>query len=122
MGTYTLLLLIFIPYWIMTLTTPLHLFLIQALILLFPLHSSPANAVFMSHFPLYRRFTYASLLYSISQALIAAITSYGLIYLGNYFGHCGLWVISLPVAVAYLYGIFHFAALEHQAKLYPNLT
>jgi hypothetical protein len=91
-------------------------------ILFFPLHSSPANAVFMSHFPLYRRFTYATLVFSISQALMAAIVSYGLIYLGNYLGYYGLWVISLPIAVLYLYGIFHFTALEHQAKLYPNLS
>jgi MHS family proline/betaine transporter-like MFS transporter len=120
MGVYILLLLVSMPYWIMTLTTPLHLFLIQALILLLPLHSSPANAIFMSHFPLYRRFTYASLLFSFAQALVAAIASYGLIYLGNYFGHYSLWIIPLPIAVAYLYGVFHFTALEHRKKLYRN--
>jgi len=122
MGTYMIFLMIALPYWVMTLTSPFQLFLMQALILLLPLTSSPANAVLMSHFPLYRRFTYAGLLFAFAQALMFVITAFGLVYLGSYFGSFGLWFITLPITVAYLYGVFHFEGLERKFKLYPNLS
>jgi len=115
-------LMLFLPFLIMNLNSPVYLFLIQALILLIPLGAAPADAVFISHFPIYRRVTFASFLYALSRALMFVVTSFGLIYLERYFGHFGIWVIALPITAAYLYGLNHFECLERKRKLYPNLA
>jgi len=113
-GVLGLLLMVSLPFLIRNLTSSAHLFAIQALIVIVALEVMPSVAVFLRHFPIYRRVSYASILFSISKASMYIITSFGLIYLGNYLGHFGLWIITLPTALAYLYGIFHYESLEHQ--------
>ncbi|MDF3033185.1 MAG: transporter [Alphaproteobacteria bacterium] len=119
-GTLGLFLMISLPFLIVNLTSATHLFVIQALIVIMALDATPSLAVFMSHFPLYRRFTFASLLWSLSKALMYVVTSFGLIYLGSYFGHFGLWIIALPTAFGFLYSINHFKELERKRSLYSK--
>jgi MHS family proline/betaine transporter-like MFS transporter len=121
-GFSMLILMILLPFLIVNMDSFVQLFLIQALILLIPLSAAPADAVFISHFPIYRRVTFSSFLYALSRALMFVITSFGLIYLSRHFGHFGIWTISLPVTAAYLYGLHHFEGLERKLKLYPNLS
>jgi MFS family permease len=111
-------LMVCLPFLIMNFTNATQLFLIQAFILVLALDDVPSFAVFMSHFPLYRRFTFATVLWSLSRALMYVITSFGLIYLGSYFGYYGLWIIALPTAFAFLYGVSHFKELERKRSLY----
>lgn len=99
------------------------LFLIQILSVCLTLSPIPASAVFMSHMPVFRRFTYASLLYAISRALMAVITSFGLVFLTEFFGYWGLYFIMIPLAISYLWGIAHFEKLEnisHQSKMFSG--
>ncbi|MCE3230615.1 MAG: transporter [Alphaproteobacteria bacterium] len=117
-GILGLFLMLSLPFLIINLTSAAQLFVIQALIVMMALDTIPSFAVFMSHFPLYRRFTFASVLWSLSRALMFVITSFGLIYLGSYFGHFGLWIIGLPTAFGFLYGINHFKELERKRSLY----
>ncbi|MCE3230618.1 MAG: transporter [Alphaproteobacteria bacterium] len=117
-GILGLLLMISLPFLIINSTNSTQLFLVQAFILIVAFQDIPSFAVFMSHFPLYRRFTFASFLWSLSRALMYVITSFGLIYLGSYFGHFGLWLIALPTAFGFLYGINHFKELERKRSLY----
>jgi MFS family permease len=119
-GIFGIFLMISLPFLIMNLTSPTQLFLIQASIVIGALEAVPSFAVFMSHFPLYRRFTFASLLWSLSRALMYVITSFSLIYLGSCFGYFGLWIITLPTAFGFLYGINHFKELERKRSLYYN--
>jgi MFS family permease len=114
-----LLLMVSLPFLIIITPNPVVLFFIQALILLTPLDGMPADAVFIYHFPVFRRFTYTSFLYALSRALMYIIISFGLVYLGSCFG---LWFITLPITVAYLYGVFHFEKLESKLEIYPNLA
>lgn len=120
-GMLGLFLIILLPFLIMNLTNSTQLFCIQSLIVIMALDAMPSFAVFLRNFPLYRRFTFASILWSLSRALMFAITSFGLIYLGSQFGHFGLWIIGLPTAIGFLYGINHFKELERKRNLYPNL-
>ncbi len=117
-GTLGLFLLISLPFLAINLTSATQLFFIQALTVIMALEAMPSYAVFMSHFPVYRRFTFASILWSISRALMYVITSFGLIYLGSCFGHFGLWIITLPTAFGFLYGIKHFTELQRKRRLY----
>lgn len=121
-GFFFLCFMIVLPLLIIDIPNPVVLFFIQLLILIAPLDGAPAEAVFIYHFPIYRRFTYASFLYAVARALMYIIISFGLIYLGKYFGAFGLWFITLPVAVAFLYGVFHFEKLERKLEIYPNLS
>ena len=117
-----LLLFILLPFLIMAVTSPMQLFLIQSMLIIFKLDESPSIAVFYNHFPIYCRFTSATLLFALSRAVVFAITSFGLIYLTSYLGYFGMWVVVLPIAIAYLFGLNHFEGLERRLKLYPNLS
>lgn len=119
---FTFLLMIMLPFLIMNLNSHIQLFLVQALILFLNLTGLPADAVFYYHLPIYRRFTYASFLYALTRALMYIITSFGLVYLGSYFGPFGLWFITVPIIFSFLYGILHFEGLERKSGVYPNLV
>lgn len=111
-----------LPLLITTTPTLGGIFFIQALALIIPLDGTPAEAVFIYHLPLYRRFTYATFLNTLARALMYIIISFGLIYLGDYFGTFGIWFITLPLTVAFLYGVLHFEGLERKLGIYPNLS
>ena len=120
-GILGLFLMICLPFLISNLTSSTQLFLIQTLLLIMALDIMPSVPVFLYNFPLYRRFTFASILYSLSKALMYTITSFGLIYLGSYFGHFGIWIIGLPISFAFLYGVNHFQEIELQwQKRFPK--
>ncbi|MDF3033838.1 MAG: transporter [Alphaproteobacteria bacterium] len=112
-----LLVILLLPFLIMLVTNPVQLFLIQSLILVFALAEFPSVSIFWFHFPVYCRFRCATLLFSITRAIMYIVTSFGLIYLVSYLGSFGIWVIALPIAVASLYGIAHFEVLERELEL-----
>lgn len=118
---FSFLLLIALPFLILNVGSSYHVFLLQVSILAFNLGSVPGEAVFNYHLPIYRRFTFASFIYALSRALMYIITSFGLVFLGSYFGTFGMWVITLPIGIAYLYGLLHFEGLERKVGIYPNL-
>jgi MFS family permease len=115
------LLLIALPFLIMAATSPMQLFLIQSLIFTFRLEEAPSIPVFYNHFPVYCRFRSATLLFSLSRAFMTIITSFGMIYLVSYFGSFGIWVITIPIGITFLYSLKHFESLERKMGLYPNL-
>ncbi len=107
------------PYLLNYLRTPGELLLLQSIIIVFGLGDAPAAPIFFKHFPVFKRFTYSSFLYALSRALVYLITSFGLIYLIDYFGHWGILVIVIPVSIGYGFGILHFERLEKVAENYP---
>jgi MFS transporter, MHS family, proline/betaine transporter len=118
-GIFAIILLIAMPFLILKFSSGLHIFLFQSSLLTFHLGSLPGEAVFNYHLPIYRRFTFASFLYALSRALMYIITSFGLVFLGNYIGTFGFWIITLPIGFAFLYGIRHFESLEKKLGIYP---
>jgi len=121
-GTLAFFLMISLPFLILNVSSSIQVFLIQALITLLALEITPADAVCLVHFPFYRRVTYAGFLFALSRALMFVVTSFGLVYLGSYFGHFGIWFIVLPITIGYLYGVRHFEGLERKLGVYPNLV
>jgi len=91
-------------------TSPVILLLIQTLTSL--LKNNPAMDVVVVHFPVWRRFTYVSFLYALSRALMFVITSFGMVYLTEYFGYVGLLIMVTPMVVGFFWGINHFEQLE----------
>lgn len=109
---------LFCPYLLNNINTTFDLFLIQASIILSAPDAAPGAAIFYKYFPVFKRFTCGSFIYALSHALIFVITSFGLVYLTEYFGHYGLLVIMLPVAIGYGLGVYHFEKLEEKAGRY----
>ncbi len=89
------------------------IFLIQALSVTFTLTAVPAVPIFIKHFPVLRRFTYTSLIYALSRAVIYMVTSFGLVFLTQWFGHIGVIFILLPITIGFLWGVHYFENLEN---------
>jgi MHS family proline/betaine transporter-like MFS transporter len=108
------------PYLLQNTHSPAYVFIIQSFIVLFAVDTVPAVSIFFRHFPVFKRFTYSSLIYAISRAMMYIITSFGIIYLTKYFGHYGLLIVIIPLNIGCVLGINHFENLEKEAGNYPQ--
>ncbi|BBJ31800.1 MFS transporter [Rickettsia asiatica] len=109
---------VIIPHLLNNITSPTELFIIQLTLAVIGLGDVPAIPIFFKHFPVFKRFTYSSFLYALSRALIHMVTSFGMIYLVNYFGHWGVLFIAIPISIGYGYGLLHFEQLERKSQNY----
>lgn len=112
---------VLLPFCISFSTHYSHIFLLQSLLLIAAVGAHPADSVFLTHFPVLKRFTTASFIYALSRALIYVVTSFGLVYLTEWFGYYGLWIITIPITVSFLWGIHHFETLERRSGALPSL-
>ena len=119
-GKISLLLALIIPIAIIKSNTHIHIFMIQTLILLTALSPIPGVSVFIKYLPTLKRFTAASFVYALSRAIMYLITSFGLVYLTESFGHYGLWFITVPIAAGFLWGVNHFIKLEKASGNFPS--
>lgn len=92
----------------------------QGIITFFLLSYSSAMPICYKHFPVFKRFTYASMLYAISRAFIYVITSFGLVYLTEYIGKWGILCIILPVVAGFVYAVYYFESLEEAVGNYQR--
>ncbi len=114
-GYLALLTLLVIP--LLPLTNIYVLTTAQVLLSLFALGTIPAIPIFFKHFPTHKRFTYSSVIYALSRAFMYVFTSFGLVYLTELLGFYGLWIIALPVAAGFIWGVGHFEKLEDVQKV-----
>jgi len=105
---------IFIPYLLFNIHSPMQLLLIQLFLCCFTLSVVPGSLIFFLHFPILKRFTCGSLIFSLSRALMATITSFGLVCLTEYLSYWGLLVIFIPVFIGFAFGISYFEKLEEK--------
>ncbi len=106
------------PYLFNNITCSFQLLIIQSFFILFVLSTNPATPIFYTHIPVFRRFTYGSVIYALSRALMHITTSFGLVYLIDFFGNFGILIIMAPTAIGYAFGISHFDKLEKEACNY----
>jgi len=110
----------FFPYLLTNIKDPSFILVLQSFIMVFALDVMPAEAILYSHFPVFKRFISTSITYSISRVVVYVTTSFGLVYLNEYFGYYGCLVIIIPTILGYTYGLFHFEKLEKEVKNYPQ--
>jgi MFS transporter, MHS family, proline/betaine transporter len=108
-----------LPYLLLNLQTPFGLLLIQVFVMLFVINCTSAMPIFFKHFPVFRRFTYAGMIYALSRTTMSVVISFGLVYLVKYFGNWGVSMIMFPVALGYILGVIHFEKLEKKVGNYP---
>ena len=111
---------IFCPYLLNNVNAPYQLFPIQFFMLLLQECLGPAGPIFYKSFPVFKRFTCASMTLAVSRALMFVVTSFGCVYLIEYFGNWGLWVIMIPTIIGFAYGLLHFEKLAKDSGNYPH--
>jgi MFS transporter, MHS family, proline/betaine transporter len=102
----------FLPYFFNHISSPFQILLIQICIGTLGVEVVPAAAIFYRHFPVVKRMTSISLGFACAKALMFIITSFGLIFLTQWMGHWGLWVIMIPSIVTYTWALKHFEKLD----------
>lgn len=104
--------LLILPIVLNNVTTSSSILIVQIISVSLVLSEIPAAAILMTYLPIFKRFTYSSFTYALSRAIIYIITSFGLVYLTEWFGHSGLLIIMIPVSLGYLWGVLYFEKLE----------
>ena len=92
--------------------SPYHIFCLQFLLSIARGGATPADSILIRGIKIEKRFTIITSNYAVSRAIVHVISAFGLVYLTEWIGYWGVWVIGLPVAVGYLWGVRHFEKLE----------
>ncbi len=111
-GKMSLVLSLLLPVAILGSNSNIQIFLLQTLLLIGGLATSPGVPIFLKHIPTLKRFTSATFVYALSRAVMYIITSFSLVYLTEIFSYYGLWLVMVPVSVGFLWGVNHFEKLE----------
>lgn len=93
-------------------------FIFQAA-LLSTAYTEPLDPILIKHFPILRRFTSVTFGYALSRALMYVIISFGLVFLTEWFGFYGIWVIAVPLIFFWFKSLFHFEKLEKETGGFP---
>ncbi|WP_375318705.1 MFS transporter [Candidatus Tisiphia endosymbiont of Oplodontha viridula] len=110
---------IFCPYLLNNINAPYQLFLMQFVMALLHECLGPAMPICYKSFPIFKRFTCATMTFALSRALMFVITSFGFVYLIEYFGNWGLWFVMIPTIIGFAYGLLHFEKLAKDSGDYP---
>jgi len=109
-----------LPYVLFAADSPWVIFIVQIMVLTFGLSPNPGFAVFYSYFPVLKRFTYATFIFALNRAIMYVVTSFGLIYITENLGYYGIWVLTLPLAAGFIWGVRYFEKLEQQKMQIDN--
>ncbi len=110
-----------VPWLLSTTQSELTVFTIQAVGVVFGNSTIPAKAIFLTCFPIFKRFRYASFITAMAHIVLYIVTSFGLVYATNLFGKYGILLISIPVTFSFLLGLLYFEKLEKQVGEYRYL-
>ncbi len=111
---------ILLPFAINICSSPIHIFLLQIVLLASGMTLLPAYPIFLKNIPTLKRLTTASFIYALSRAVMYLVTSFSLVFLTETFGYYGLWLITLPITVGFIWAVNHFEKLEN-AKIEEKL-
>ena len=95
------------------------IFFIQSLVLC-GISNAPFDSILINHFPVFKRFTAVTFGYALSRTTMYIITSFSLVYLTEWLGHHGIWIIAFPVTYFWFKGLFHYEDLEKRSGNYPS--
>lgn len=109
-------LVLFLPFLLNNVSEPYHLITIQYLVIIFAIHGMPAFPIFYKYVPVLKRFKTVGLQYAWGRVFMFGVTSFGLIYLTEYFGNWGVFALFVVTLTAYTIALFYFDKLEKQAK------
>ncbi|EPS66459.1 permeases of the major facilitator superfamily, partial [Genlisea aurea] len=110
-----------VPWLLSEAHSELTILIIQVIGLVLGHSTIPAKAIFLTHFPIFKRFRYASFITAVSHMVLYIITSFGLVYATILLDKYGILLVSLPITFCFLLGLLHFEKLEKQIGEYRYL-
>lgn len=105
-----------LPYLLNNVSEPYHLITIQYLVIIFAIHGMPAFPVFYQYIPVLKRFKTAGSQYAWGRAAMFGITSFGLVYLTDWFGNWGLFSLFVVTLLCYTIALNYFLNLEKKTN------
>lgn len=112
-GICAVVLMLCVPFCLLNQVGAIWLFWLQASILVFNMGDGPAQYVFLKNLPIYKRFTTSSFAYALGRAITYIVTSFGIVYLTQWFSHWGLLFITMPMGMLFLLSISYFNRLQN---------
>jgi len=76
----------------------------------------PGSPIFYKYFPVFKRFTYTSLLTAFAKLATYSIASFGLVYATDIFGYWGIFTIFVPAGIGFYVSVNYFQKLEETQK------
>lgn len=107
-----------VPFLLSSINSELIVMVIQIVSVVFGNSTIPAKSIFLIHFPVFKRFRYASFITATAHITLYIITSFGLVFAISFFGIFGILLISIPTTLSFLMGVLHFEKLEKQIGEY----
>jgi MFS family permease len=96
------------------------IFWIQSFCIVFT--PSTVSPIVYAHFPILKRFTYASWPFAISRAVMS-VGCFGIVVMVSWVGsYWGILFIFLPIILAFAIGLAHFSYLEKKTGNYPGFV
>lgn len=77
---------------------------------------NPATPIFYKYFPVFKRFTYTSLLTAFAKLATYSIASFGLVYATDLLGYWGIFTIFVPAGIGFYVSVNYFQKLEESQK------
>ena len=100
------------PFAINYSSSVLSIFCLQTLFLLARGGATPADSIFVRGVNVRKRVSLITMNYALSRSVMHISSAFGLVYLTEWIGHYGIWIIAIPVSVGYVWSIRHFQKLE----------
>ncbi|WP_342270309.1 MFS transporter [Rickettsia endosymbiont of Orchestes rusci] len=99
-------------YFLNNIAAPFDLFKVQSLFVIISIAVGTASPIVYKSFPVFKRFTYSTVIYALAKIFITVITSFGMVYLINILGNYGILLIMMPVGIAFYWSVSHFESVE----------
>lgn len=106
-----------VPIILQYFASPKSIFISQILLLTFWVTDYPASAIMYKRLPVLQRYSSVLMISAISRALIWPVSTFGVSYLTSKIGHCGLYVIFLPVGFLSILAVRHFFTATEKNKV-----
>lgn len=111
-GQLSILVMVLLPFLISNSTSTVHIFLLQSTLIASAMALIPAYPIFLKNIPTLKRLTTASFIYALTRAVMYVTTSFSLVFLTESLGYYGLWIVTLPVSIGFLWSVSHFEKLD----------
>lgn len=105
------------PYILSNASSGIEILYLQIAIKFFGMDTSPALPILYKNLPVFKRYTYSSFTQAMSRVLMYITTAFGCTYLLKHIGDYGVLLITLPICIAYHWGLNHFVKLENNKNL-----
>jgi MHS family proline/betaine transporter-like MFS transporter len=108
------------PYILSHATSGTTILLLQLAMICFWPSNNPATPIFLSYFPIFKRFTYTSIIHSLARIVGHIIPTFALVFIIEGFGVYGMLFIFPTFTILFYLAVKHYEELERLSGNYPQ--